>query len=249
MKNCIFAYCFLAAVCVSAFATVNTIEMAYYAVDAGGQESVSHNSYAYNGANGVMVMNTRNPIGTLSNLVGDHIWTYCYDLGPYSSFSYATFNVAMLQDVISRDKADLISQLWAQHYSDAWEADTYIYRGGSYGGFVSGQPANTPENQQALAFSFAVYEITYDFTGAIGSLNLTNGSLVANAGGTNPASAVSIAQGWLNSLILPCNYTGPMAQLVSLGNGSLQDVIVEIPEPATIAILSAGLLALRKRKR
>jgi len=247
MKVCIFVCCFLAAVCVSTFATINTIEMAYFAVDAGGQQSVNFNGNAYNGANGVMAMNTRNPIGQLASLVGDHIWTYCFDHGSYSSFSYATFNVAMLQDAMNSDKAKLISQLWALHYDNSWQGDTYIYYGGGYGGFVNGQPENTVENQQALAFSFAVYEIAYDFNGSISSLNLSNGSLMANASGTNPSSAVSISQGWLNSLILPGNYTGPMAQLVSLSNNSLQDVIVEIPEPATMALLSLGLLALRKK--
>ena len=247
MKVCIFAYCFLAVTCISAFACISTIEMAYYAVDAGGRQSVSLGCSTYNGANGVMVMNTRNPIGELANLVGDHIWTYCYDHGAYSSFSYATFNVLLLQDAMNSDKANLIRQLWALHYDDSWESDTYIYRGGSYGGFVSGQPANTVENQEALAFSFAVYEITYDFNGSIGSLNLSNGSLVANVSGTNPAAAVAIAQGWLSSLILPCDYDGPLAQLVSLSNCSLQDVIVEIPEPATMALLSLGLLILRKK--
>ncbi len=245
MKVCIFVYCFLMAVCLSAFATVNTIEMAYYAVDAGGQESVKINSYTYNGANGVMVMNTRNAIGPLSSLIGNHIWTYCYDLGSYSSFSYATFDVSMLQDAISRDKADLISQLWALHYDHAWQTDTYIY----YGGYVSGQPANTPENQQALAFSYAVYEIIYDFSGAIGSLNLLNGSLTANAGGTNPSSAVSTAQGWLDSLILPGDYTGPKARLASLRNSSLQDIIVEIPEPLTIALLAIGSFVCMRGKK
>lgn len=247
MKVCIFVYCFLAAVCVSAFATINTIEMAYFAVDAGGQQSVSLNGNAYNGANGVMAMNTCNPIGELANLVGDHIWTYCFDHGSYSSFSYGTFNVAMLQDAMNSDKAKLISQLWALHYDHSWQGDTYIYYGGNQGGFVSGQPANTVENQEALAFSFAVYEITYDFNGSIGSLNLSNGSLRANASGTNPSSAVSISQSWLNSLILPGSYNGPMAQLVSLSSNSLQDVIVEIPEPATMALLSLGLLLLRKK--
>jgi hypothetical protein len=98
--------------------------------------------------------------------------------------------------------------------------------------------------------SFAIYEITSDFTGSIGSLNLSTGSLIAYASGTNPSSAVSIAQDWLSSLVLPWDYTGPMAQLVSLSNCSLQDVIVEIPEPATITVLSlGGLLASRKRRK
>lgn len=248
MKVYIYVCCFLTAICTTAFASLNTIEMAYYAVDAGGQESVVHNSYAYNGANGVMVMNTRNPIGPLSNLIGNHIWTYCYDVGTYSSFSYATFDVSMLQDAIGQDKGDLISQLWALHYNHAWQADTYIYYGGSYGGFVSGQPADTTENEQALAFSEAVYEIVYDYSGTISSLNLSSGSFTVNAGSTCPSSAVSIAQGWLNSLVLPSQYSGPKAELVSLADSSLQNVIVEIPEPATMAILSFAVFAYFRRE-
>jgi hypothetical protein len=85
--------------------------------------------------------------------------------------------------------------------------------------------------------------------GLLDSLDLSKGSVIANASGTNPSSAVAIAQGWLSSLVLPCNYTGKMAQLVSLSNNNLQDVITEIPEPATIAVLTLGsLFAIRKRK-
>jgi hypothetical protein len=246
MKVCIFglAAILCAQAVVQAIDYAQTIEMAYYAVEAGGLQQVT----GYTGANGLMVMNTRNPIGELSQFIPNHIWTYCYDRSQYSSFSYATFDVRPLPVAIGADKADLISQLWALHYDHVWQSDTYIYYGGNQGGFIAGQPANTPENQQALAMSFAIYEITYDFTGSISSLNLSSGSLIAYASGTNPSSAVSIAQGWLSSLILPSNYTGPMAQLVSLSNDNLQDVIVEIPEPATIGILSLGSLSLIRRK-
>ncbi|HBG77222.1 MAG TPA: hypothetical protein DDW84_00020 [Phycisphaerales bacterium] len=250
MKVCIYVLVGIFCAQSLAIACVQTIEMSYYAVEAGGQQQVSLNGSTYTGANGLMVMNTKNPIGELSQYIGNHIWAYCYEKDQYSSFSYATFNVKPLAEAINSDKAQLISQLWALHYDHAWQSDTYIYYGGNQGGFVAGQPANTLENQQALAMSFAIYEIIYDFAGSINSLNLSQGNLIANASGTNPSLAVSIAQTWLSNLILPCDYTGPMAQLVSISNGSLQDVITEIPEPATIAILSlGGLLAMWKRRK
>jgi len=250
MKKKLITICIMTAAVVfsagnSASATLNTIEMAYLAVDAGGQQGMVLYGQAHNGANGLMAMKTRNPIGELAQQIPSHTWAYCYDATQYSDFAFATFTVKTLGQAIGSDKGDIISQLWAQYYNNAWQGDTYIY----YGGFIGGQPANTPENQQALAFSFAVYEIFYDFNGGLSSLNLSTGSLLATSAGTNPSAAIGIAQTWLNSLVLPVDYLGPKAQLVSISNCSLQDVIVEIPEPATITLLTMGFLTLIGKKK
>jgi len=234
----------------SGFTFADTIELAYVGVDAGGQESISLNGTAMSGANGVMAMNTKNAVGLLAGLISTpNAWAYCYELGAYTDFPHYTYTVQPLAQAMDSGKAALIAQLWAQHYQTAWQASTYIYRGGSYGGFAPGEPANTTENQQALAMNFAIYEIFYDFNGTLASLNLNANSFIAKTSGTNPVEAVNIAGQWLSSLLLPQDYTGPQAQLLALTNSSLQDVIVEVPEPATMILLALGSLALRPIKR
>ena len=229
-------------------AIADTIQIAYVGVDAGGQESITLNGAAMSGANGVQAMQTKNPVGPLANLIAPNTWAYCYELGASTDFPFNTYSVSTLESIMDFGKASLISQLWAQHYDDTWQASTYIYYGGNQGGWVSGQPADTLENQQALAMNFAIYEIFYDFNGSMTSLDIANGIFKANSAGTNPTAAVSIASGWLSGLVSPGNYTGPKAQLLGLTSSNLQDIIVEVPEPLTLSLLGLGALAMRRKK-
>jgi hypothetical protein len=194
-------------------------------------------------------MNTRTPQGPLAKLIPGHIWTYCYELGQNTNFSYVTYKVLSLNTAMDPDRANLIRQFWAQHYDRTWETDTYIYRGGNQGTYPSGQPANTLENQKALAFSFAVYEIYYDFKETLASLSLNAGTFKGTTEGTNPSDAVRLAGDWLQGLKLPGEYTGRLANLLALKNDILQDVIVEVPEPATLIFLVLGGLAFIRRTR
>ncbi|MBN1456456.1 MAG: PEP-CTERM sorting domain-containing protein [Sedimentisphaerales bacterium] len=240
MKVSVYVFCLTALFCTSAFACLNTIEASYEGIDAGGTQGIILNGSCLIIGNGAMVINTKNPAGKLSELVGDPAWAFCYELDQQIDCRYSKYYVKELDDAISSDKADLIRQLWALHYDDSWEQMTLI---DPY------NPKNTPENQKALAFSFAIYEIIYDYDGDLSHLNLSRGSLRAKSYRTNPKESVCIAEGWLDDLIDPCKYTGPLAQLVSLSSCYKQDLIVEIPEPATLAILSLGsLVLLRKRK-
>ncbi|MHB9070880.1 MAG: PEP-CTERM sorting domain-containing protein [Sedimentisphaerales bacterium] len=229
------------------FVLADTIDISYVAVDAGGEEWLTLGTTAMNGANGVQAMHTQNPVGPLASLITPNAWIYCYELGAYTDFPFNTYNVSTLASVMAPDKAALISQLWAQHYNSAWQSSTPIYIGGNYGDFVSGQPADTVENQQALAMDFAIYEISYDFDGTMASLDLANGTFKGVS--SNPSVAMSTAISWLSSLVLPANYTGPQAQLLGLTHSGLQDLIVEVPEPATMALLSLGGLLLRRKKQ
>lgn len=229
----------------SVAAYADMIDLAYVALEAGGNKNVNLNGTGYSGANGLMAVDTQNPVGPLANLINANTWAYCNDLGQHADFPFATYTVATLETDLGADKAGLISQLWAQNVDPAWMTDTYIYYGGNQGGWQAGQPANTAENQEALAMVLAIYEIRYDFTSSLGDLDLSAGAFKANS--TNPASALSIAQGWLSALVMPADYNGPTAQLLSLTNAKLQDMIVEVPEPASMALLALGSLLLRKR--
>jgi hypothetical protein len=226
----------------TASSRADSILLSYVGVDAGGQESIKLNGASESGPNGVQTMATRNAVGPLASGLSSHIWAYCYELGQYTDFPYNTYQVVPLASAIGADKAALISQLWAKHYDSSWETQTYIYRGGSYGGYTAGQPASTPENTKALAMVLAIYEIKYDFSGTLGSLNFSAGTFQAT--GSNPSAAVSTAQSWLSNLLLPKDYHGPMANLVALTNPNLQDLIAassSVPLPSA-AFMGLGLL-------
>lgn len=246
MRNSICLFCFSALFCTSAFADLNEIEMSYEGIDAGGKQGIILNGDNMTFGNGLLAIDTKNSNGELAELLGERVWGYCYELEQYASYNYNTYEVAPLQEAIATDKADLISQLWAQHYDSSWEQSTFI---NSY------YPENTLENQNALAFSFAIYEIIYDYDGNMNDLDLSVGSLRSRASRTNPSEAVGIAESWLSSLVDPSLYTGPLAQLVSSHNDSRQDFIVaipgvvEVPEPATMTILALGSLVLLRKRR
>jgi hypothetical protein len=244
MKVTVYVFCLSALFCTSVFAGLSTIELAYQGIDAGGNQGVILDNTEIVGANGVFVMGTQNAIGNPAEALGNPVWGFCYELEQYISSSYKVYEAQSLQAAIASDKAALISQLWALHYDHSWEADTLIYTNE----YISGEPAGTTENQEALAFSFAIYEIIYDYEGNMNDLDLAGGRLESRVTKTNPPLSVGVAQSWLNGLVDPGIYTGPMAHLISLSNDDKQDIIVEIPEPATMTMLVLGSLAfLRKR--
>jgi PEP-CTERM motif-containing protein len=240
MRVSVYIFCLSALFCTSVFANLNTIEVSYEGIDAGGKQGIILNGDRMTFGNGVLAMDTKNPAGELSELLGDRIWGYCYELEQYASSRYNTYKVAPLQEAIAAGKAALISQLWAQHYDHSWEQSTLI---DAY------NPASTLENKRALAFSFAVYEIIYDYDGNMNDLDLSGGHLKSRISRTNPPEAVGIAQSWLNGLINPGQYNGLLAQLVSLNNRCKQDFIVEVPEPATMTMLALGSLAFLRKRR
>jgi len=240
MKVSVYVFCLSALFCcTSVFAGLSTIDAAYEGIDAGGKQGIVLDDDEKTFGNGVIVIDTMNPKGELAKLLGDRVWGYCYELEQYVSSDYKEYNVDPLHDAIAADKAALISQLWALHYDHSWEQSTLI---------DTDYPANTLENQNALAFSFAIYEIIYDYEGDVDALDLTSGRLKGDAIGTDPPESFGIANAWLSDLLSPDRYNGPLAKLVSLNNSDKQDFIVEVPEPATMTMLVLGSLAfLRKR--
>jgi len=246
MKTKCVCICVVVLSVLSPIALADTIEVAYVAVEAGGNKNVTLDGGGHTNANGLLAIDTRNPSGPLANLIGADTWAYCCQIDAYADFPFNIYNVATLETDFGSDKAGLISQLWAQNYDNSWQSDTYIYYGGNQGGWQSGEPSDTAENRQALAMVLGIYEIIYDFSETLSSLDLSSDRFIANS--TNPTGAISIAQGWLDSLVLPGEYIGPSAQLLSLTSASCQNFIVEVPEPITLCFLGLGGLLLRRKK-
>ncbi|MCC7145989.1 MAG: PEP-CTERM sorting domain-containing protein [Phycisphaeraceae bacterium] len=241
------------ALSVTSVARADVIDLAYLYVEAGGTMSATYNGayygQGYNWANGIQKMATQNPSGALASLISSPTWAVCSEITQDTTFSYTTYSVDLLQNTRGAAKSNMIRQLWGEHYDASWESSTPIYYGGSYGGFVSGQPAATAENQNALSLTYAVLEILYDFDGTLASLNLSSGLFTMSAGSDTVPPTVATVQGWLNSLVLPSQYSNPLPILVEMTSATQQNLITEIPEPASVSLLVLGGLALLGRKR
>lgn len=88
----------------------------------------------------------------------------------------------------------------------------------------------------AAAFQVGLWELAFDH----GSVNLAGGSFRFTSGG----SVLTTAQAWLSQL----DGTGPLANLVVLVDNPAnptrrQNLVTEVPEPGTLALLAAAALA------
>lgn len=232
---------------VSAAATADTIQLAYNYVEAGGTLSgvLNGNDFTnFSNADGVQFMSTANPVGPVAALIPTGVWAVCRELGQNTDFPFNTYNVDYLSNSpIGQPKADLIAQLWGQHYDHSWESNTAIY----VQGFLNGEPANTPENQNALAFIYAVYAIRYNFDGTAASLTVTNPTLPYYQYVDSNPGTIAITNSWLAGLDL--NYSGSLPTLLDLTSDTLQDLIIEVPTPSVAAMFGVAGLAMVRRRR
>ena len=197
----------------------------------------------WNGLNvyaGIYMFDKTAGTGDGQYLDNGYIGGFCMDLSEYIAPGSLNYDVIMLEDgprpytflggAMGEEKAAYISELWGRYYDSAWSA------GGSY---------TAQQKSDAEAFAAAVWEIIYeDLPTSSAGWDVTVDGTFGSKGFKAQNLDYQTANNWLHSL----DGTGPMAELISLSYCGSQDFIVEIPEPATIAFVSLGLLVLVGRK-
>jgi hypothetical protein len=193
---------------------------------------------------GVYMFNKTAGTGQGQNLANGYIGGLCMDLSEYVDPQRLTYDVLMPQDgprpttflgsSMGEVKADYLAELWSKYYDPAWAA------GGNY---------TAQQNSNAEAFAAAVWEIVYeDLPGSPAGWDVTVDGTAGNGGFKAQNLDFATANNWLHSL----DGTGVTANLRSLSYIGSQDMLVAIPnflvpEPATVALLAFGFLAIGKR--
>ncbi len=167
---------------------------------------------------------------------------FCIEIQQNASDGINTYNVKMPQfanepdtflgGVLGPVKEAYLRELWGRYYDSAW---------------YPGQTYTTAMKKAAEAFAACVWEIVYeDVPATPAGWDVSVDGTAGDRGFYCADADFALANGWLHSL----DGSGPKADLRAFTNCQKQDFIIEVPEPASIAIIGSGLVlfAVGKKK-
>lgn len=168
--------------------------------------------------------------------------SFCMELNELAPDDTFTYDVVVLEEApvpttflggaIGAAKATYLCELWGRFFDPDW---------------VGSGPFTSEQNSGAAAFAVAIWEIVYEDLpssplGWDATVDSTDGDLGFYAVGADADKA----NDYLHSL----TGCGPKADLRAFVRCGSQDYLVEVPEPATIALLGfSGVLSLVRKKR
>ena len=168
--------------------------------------------------------------------------SFCMELNENAPDDTFTYDVVTLEEApvpttflggsIGADKAQYLRELWGRFFDPAW---------------VGSGPFTGEQNSDAGAFAVAIWEIIYeDLPSSPLGWDVTVDSTDGDLGFSCVGADADQANYYLHSL----TGCGPKADLRAFVRCGMQDYLVEVPEPATIALLGfSGFLSLVRKKR
>jgi len=220
--------------------TVDIVHSGYGAYDENGLKVWGGGHYGTWVYGGVYMLDKTDGTGEGNIWPNDSLGSFCIELHEFAPDETLTYDVVVLEDVensflgetIGNVKADYLRELWGRFYDSAWVGD---------GPFCDAQ------ERDAEAFAAAVWEIIYEDLpqSPLGWDVTVDGTPCSNGFCARHVDA-GTANSWLHAL----DGTGPKADLRAFARDGAQDYIVEVPEPATVALLGFGaVVSLLRRRR
>ncbi len=184
---------------------------------------------------GVYMLDTIRVPGQAESLPSDPLAGFCIELNQGIPHTEREYDIVLLEDAyvpsldepVGPEKAAWISELFGRYYDPAWNGT----------GVHSEQ-----HSAEAEAFAIAVWEIVYEEPSERWKVIFDAEEVPGRFGARRYQTA--LADTWLSSL----DGTGPMAELRALVNEDRQDYVVVIPEPASLVLLAAGAVLLRRSR-